>query len=291
MNFAIITDTSANLTHALLENYGIGVVPLEYSVDGVNHTCISVEDIDAHELYSTLHDKTVQTTQTNPQRFVEAMEPRLAAGEDIVVVTISSGVSGTCNSARMAAGQLLESYPERKIYIVDSLGASLGEGMLALRASELRAAGKTAEETARLLEELKQRVCQVFTVEDLHYLRKGGRIHGTTAMVGTLLSVKPILKGNEDGKIVMSGKVRGRKRSIQAMAEKYEAEVSNPAQQRVYIAHADCAQDAEALAELLRKNRPPREILTVCYEPVTGVHVGPGALALFFESEDGVRLR
>lgn len=291
MSFAILTDTAANLTRAMMKKWDIAVVPLEYSVDGVSCTCASVEDIDAHALYSTLHDKEVQTTQTNPQRFVETMEPMLQAGLDILVVTISSGVSGTCNSARMAAHQLAETYPERQVRVIDSLGASLGEGMLAIRASELRAAGESLEATAQALEEMKACVCQVFTVEDLHYLRKGGRISGTTALVGTLLSVKPILKGNEEGKIVMSGKVRGRKRSIVAMAEKYEAEVVAPENQRVYIAHADCAEDAAALEELLKANRPPREIVTVCYEPVTGVHVGPGALALFFESEAGVRLR
>lgn len=290
MQFEILTDTAANLTRGMMEAYQISVVPLEYSVDGVSHACISVEDIDAHALYSTLRDKAVQTTQTNPQRFIDALEPVLAAGRDALIITISSGVSGTCGSAGIAAQHLQEEFPERTVRVVDSLGASLGEGMLALRAAELRGQGKTLEETFAAVEALKERVCQVFTVDDLHYLRKGGRIHGATALVGTLLNVKPILKGNEHGKIVMADKVRGRKRAIAAMAEKYDACAVEPEQQRVYIAHADCAEDAAALEALLKKNRPPREILTVCYEPVTGVHVGPGALALFFEAEAGVRL-
>ena len=148
--------------------------------------------------------------------------------------------------------------------------------------SDCRDAGKSLDETAAELADMREQMCQVFTVDDLHFLRKGGRISGAVAFVGTLLDFKPLLKGNEEGKIVMCGKTRGKKRAIAAMAEKYESLVVNAQEQRIGIAYAGHHEDALALEALLKKNKPSREILTVCYEPVTGIHVGPGMLSLFF---------
>ena len=289
MSFAIITDTAANLLATHLEQRDIIAIPLEFFLDGTTHTCLSVDEIDGEAFYATLGNKDVRTSQTNPQKFHDVFEPLLKAGRDILCVTLSSGISGTYTSACITAEQLREEYPERKICILDSLGASLGEGLLVFRACDCRDAGMSLDETVKAVEQMREQMCQVFTVDDLHFLRKGGRISGAVAFVGTLLDFKPLLKGNEDGKIVMTGKVRGKKRAIAAMVEKYESLVADPQNQCVAIVQAGCPEDAKKLEELLKKNKPPREILTVCYEPVTGIHVGPGALALFFLGDTGVR--
>lgn len=289
MSFAIMTDTAANLLSSHLSKREITAIPLEYYLDGTAYTCHAVDEIDGEAFYASLGDKEIKTAQSNPQRFLDAMEPLVKEGKDILCVTLSSGVSGTYASACIAAGQLREDYPERTVRVIDSLGASLGEGLLVLHACDCRDAGKSLEETAVELADMRERMCQVFTVDDLHFLRKGGRISGAVAFVGTLLDFKPLLKGNEDGKIVMCGKTRGKKRAIAAMAEKYESLVVNAQNQRIGIAYAGHYEDALTLEALLKKNKPSREILTVCYEPVTGVHVGPGALALFFLGNEGVR--
>jgi DegV family protein with EDD domain len=173
---------------------------------------------------------------------------------------------------------------------VDTLGASLGEGLAVFKAVEWREQGIVLSEVERRLNLYCKRMYQIFSVDDLMHLKRGGRLSNLAAMVGTVLNIKPILKGNEFGKIVGFAKIRGRRRSIEALAEQYEKLVIAPERQTVGIAQAACRKDAEYLAELLRRNRPPKEILTVDYEPVTGSHVGPGALALFFESREDVRL-
>lgn len=289
MSFAVITDNAANLLAEHLIKRDILVMPLEFYLDGTPYICRSVDEIDGKAFYGELGDKDIKTAQNNPQKYLDVMEPILQEGRDIFCVTLSSGISGTYTSACIAAAQLREEYPERKICIIDSLGASLGEGLLVLRACDCRDAGMSVDETAAVIDDMRVRMCQVFTVDDLRFLRKGGRITGTVAFIGTLLDFKPLLKGNENGQIVMTGKVRGKKRAIAAMAEKYEALVSDPQNQCIGIANAACPEDAKQLEELLKKNKPPREILTVCYEPVTGVHVGPGALALFFLGDADVR--
>ena len=180
-------------------------------------------------------------------------------------------------------------FPDARIRLVDTLSASLGEGLLVLEAADCRDRGMTLDETADRLMAMRHRMAQVFTVEDLKYLRRTGRLSNVTALVGMMLNIKPLLKGDREGKIVTFARTRGRRQSILAMAERYDAMVSHPEEQIVGIAHADCPEDAETLASLLRAKHPPKEIMTVCYEPVTGSHVGPGTLALFFLGDEDVR--
>ena len=182
-----------------------------------------------------------------------------------------------------------EDYPRRRIEIVDTRGASLGEGLIALLAADLRDEGINTELAAARLRIASERMFNVFTVDDLMHLKRGGRLSNLSAMLGTVLQIKPILKGNEEGKIVAFAKVRGRKQSIKTLAQMYDKLVVEPEKQTIGIAQAGCREDAEMLISLLKQNRPPKEILTVEYEPVTGSHVGPGALALFFLSQEGVR--
>ena len=290
MSFVVLTDTSGNLPNRMVWDCNLKVIPFPYFIDGKEYTCLDSDSFDGDAFYARIAEGLeVTTSQISPQKYMEFFEPWLKDGLDVVFVCMSSGISGSCNSAHIGANMLLEKYPDRRIEIIDTLGASLGEGLVAVRAAELRDRGLDAWEAAVQLRDLVKRMFNVFTVDDLMHLRRGGRLSNLSAIVGTVLNIKPLLKGNEEGKIVAFAKVRGRKRSIEALARAYDKLAVNPEQQIVGIAQAGCREDAEYLAELLRRSRPPKSILTVEYEPVTGSHVGPGALALFFESNSSVR--
>lgn len=290
MSFTVVTDTSSNLPTRIVREKGLEIVPFSYYVDGVENVCLDTEQFNGNEYYDQIRMGTrVTTSQITPQQYMDYFEPILKKESDIIFVSMSSGISGSCASAQIAANALQERYPERKIKIIDTLAASLGEGLVALMAAGYREAGMGIEKAAELLNMMSRRMCQIFTVDDLMHLRRGGRLSNISAIVGTVLHIKPLLKGNEEGKIVAISKVRGRKRSIEALAEKYDALVKEPQRQIVGIAQAGCPDDAEYLSGLIMKNHPPQEIMQVEYEPVTGSHVGPGALALFFESDENVR--
>jgi DegV family protein with EDD domain len=204
------------------------------------------------------------------------------AGNDVLYIGMSSGISGAFGASAVAAREAGEKYPQRRFEVFDTKGASLGEGLLVLAAQKLQKTGADLSKVLKELDRLRTHMMQVFTVDDLMYLRRGGRISGASAIVGTMLSIKPMLKGNEKGQIVAFGKIRGRRNSVKAIADNYNLLVKNPQEQMIGIAHADCQEDVDFLISMLNEKNPPKEILTVCYEPVTGSHVGPGGLALFF---------
>ena len=288
--FSIFTDTSANLDCRLLQERQIRVIPFTFTVDGVDQTCTDTVAFDGKAYYDAIRNGAkVRTSQVTPQTYIDAMTPLLSAGQDVLFVGMSSGISGSYASAQTAAAQLREEFPGRKICLVDTLSASLGEGLLVLDAADCRDSGMSIEDTAALLDEKRHRMAQVFTVEDLKHLRATGRLSNIAALIGMVLQIKPLLKGDPEGKIVCFEKVRGRKRSIAAIAEQYDKMVKDAPSQTVGIAHADCPEDAAMLEALLKKNHPPKAIMNVCYEPMTGSHVGPGALALFFFGGDNVR--
>jgi len=292
MSFVVVTDTSANLEPAQISDYSLEVIPFNYYFDGEEHNILrdGFSRFNAEDFYARIRKGLkVTTSQIPPQAFADSFEKFLRRGKDIIFVCMSSGISGSCNSAKIAAAMMMEAYPGRIVEVIDTLGASLGEGLVALHAARLQKLGRSVTEAAEELRDLSRRMCNIFTVDDLMHLRRGGRLSNMAAMVGTVLQIKPLLKGNVEGKIVAFEKIRGRKRSIEALAEAYDKLVVAPEKQIVGIAQAACREDAERLASLIRRNRPPKEILTVEYEPVTGSHVGPGALALFFESTDTVR--
>lgn len=292
MTFEIVTDTSANLPNAVIEQHRLCVIPFTFIVNGRERTCLEAENFDGEGYYDEIRAGAhVTTSQITPGRYIDYMEPLLQQGKDILYVGMSSGISGAYASAEIAAGQLREKYPQRRIRTVDTLAASLGEGIQVINAAEMRMRGCTLDETADILTERRKRMYQIFTVDDLGYLRKGGRVSRAAAIVGSVLQIKPLLKGDEEGRIVLSGKVRGRKASIKALAARYAALVKDPGSQTVGIAHAGCVEDARRLAELLRESGAPADIMLVCYEPVTGAHVGPGTVALFFEGGGDVRSR
>lgn len=291
-NFVIITDSTANLTAKLIKENDILQISFPYFNKGKECTCTELEAFDDKRYYSDIRNGVkVTTSQINPQKYIDFMRPLLEEERDILFIGLSSGISGSFSSAVMAKEQLSEEFPERKIELIDSLGASLGEGLLALQAAKCRASGMQLKETAETIIMLRDRMYQVFTVDNLMHLKRTGRLSNAGAVIGTVLGIKPLLKGNEEGKIVAFGKIRGRQKSINALAEKYFSLVENAETQTVGIAHADCKEEAEQLAKLIREKLPPKEILIVKYEPVTGSHVGPGALALFFAGDSGVRFK
>ena len=288
--FQIITDTSANLPSELAAEKDLTVIPFPYFVNGARHTCLDTEGFDGKTFYGAMREGAeVTTSQINPQNYIDVMRPVLQKGLDILFVGMSSGISGAYHSAELAAEELRAEFPERKIRLVDTIGASLGEGLLVLRAVRDKLAGLSLDAIYEKLMDLRHRLCNIFTVDDLKYLRKGGRLSNLSFIVGTLLQIKPLLKGNEEGKIVAFAKLRGRKKALEELAKRYDEYVVNAEEQTIGIAHADCPEDAAYLTALLRRNHPPKEILTVGYEPVTGSHVGPGTLALFFEAREGCR--
>jgi DegV family protein with EDD domain len=285
-SFAILTDSSSNITPDMAHEADIGVIPLTCVTKEGEMPCYSdTADFDGHSFYDSLR-KTgpIKTSMINFSQFQTAFEPIIKAGRDILYVAMSSGISGTCAAAKEAAAELMKKYPGRVIRVVDTLAASFGEGIFALKASVMRRAKNGLDSAALWAEENKRRMCQFFTVDDLMFLHKGGRISGLTARIGSLANIKPLLTGDPEGKIVSCGKVIGRKKSLQALADLYDRHAAVDDGEIVAIAHGDCEADAEYLASLLRKKRSIKDVLIRCYEPGTGSHVGPGAVALFFFS-------
>ena len=288
--FRIVTDTSSNLPTAYLQAENITVIPFTFHTESGEQSCMDTASFDAKAFYTAMRNgEKVTTSQIPPQRFVDNIRPMLENGEDVLFVSMSSGISGSYASSKIAANQLAEEFPERKMLTVDTYSASLAEGIVVMRAVECCKEGLSIDETYQILRALRHRIAQIFTVGDLRYLKRTGRLSNLEAAVGTVLQIKPLLKGDPEGKIVCFAKVRGRQRAIEEMAKRYEELVVSPETQTVCISHADCEADAQILASMLRRSKPPKEILIVDYEPVTGSHVGPGALALFFVSDDNVR--
>ena len=285
-DFAIFTDSSSNITPDLAHEADIGVIPLTCITKEADMPCYDDDaEFDSHSFYEALR-KTgpIKTSMVNIAQFRQAFEPIVKAGQNILYVAMSSGISGTCAAARETAAELMKEYPGRIIRVVDTLAASFGEGIFALKASVMRRSKVGLDAAAKWAEDNKRRMCQFFTVDDLMFLHKGGRISGITARIGSLANIKPLLMGDSDGKIVSCGKVIGRKKSLQALADLYDRHAAADDGEIVAIAHGDCENDAEYLAALLKKKRTIKDVLIRCYEPGTGSHVGPGAVALFFFS-------
>ena len=286
MSFSVFADGSANLPRKMLE--GIRILPCEYTLDGKPQTYRGdVEQFDAHAFYEGLRRGcSVKTSLLNTQVFLTHFEPLLAEGQDIVYISSSSGISGTCSAAKLAAQELMERHPERFVHVVDSLGCGFGNGLLAVYAAQLSRQGTDVRRAAELLDAEVPHICQYFTVDDLNFLKNTGRVSGVTAKIATVLSIKPILFGDADGHIVSCEKVRGRKRSIEALVKTYEEKRLHLPYQDVCISHGDCLEDAETLAALVREVTPDVSITICQHEPYSGAHVGPGMLGLFFRGKE-----
>ncbi len=278
----LFTDTSANLPAALLLRHHITVIPFSYTVNGKEMLYPEDTDFDGAEFYGAMRaGAQVRTSMVNPDTAARYFEQALAQGDDVLYVGMSGGISGTAQAAAMAAVELMDRYPDRQLMTIDTYAASLGEGLLVLEAAERAEQGQSCRTIGEYLLARRAQMCQFFTVDDLAYLKRGGRISSAAALVGTMLGVKPILRGDETGHIVACGKVRGMKRACAELAEYFDKRALDK-NEKIGIAHADSPAGAEQLLALLRGKGFTGECLTVCYEPVTGSHVGPGTIALFF---------
>lgn len=281
----LFTDTSANLPVSIIREYGIEVVPFSYTVNGKEVPYSAETDFNGKAFYEAMRaGAEVKTSMINVSDFMAAFEQWIAKGDAVIYVGMSGGISGTAHSAKLAAEELLEKYPAAKIAAIDTYAASLGEGFLVIETAKMIERGDPFLKIVKKIELLRKNMCQFFTVDDLAYLRKGGRISGAAAVVGTVLNIKPILRGDENGKIVLCGKIRGFNKSMEALANKYDELVFDKTAD-VGIAHADNPEGAQHLEDILRAKGFSGELLKVVYEPVTGSHVGPGTIALFFMGE------
>lgn len=282
MAFAVFVDGSANLPKKMLDN--IRVLPCSYLLDGENVIYPGeVESFDYKTFYDGLRNgKSAQTSLLNTELFLDYFKPVLLGGQDIMYISMSSGISGTFNAARIAAQELMDEFPERYVHIVDSMGCGFGNGILALKAAQLSKQGMDCREAGRIVDEAVPHACQYFTVDDLNFLKKTGRVSGVTATIGTVLNIKPILFGDSTGHIISCGKSRGRKASIDAIARKYEEKRMDCPDKTVCISHGDCLEDAKYLESLVKKITPDADVTICVHEPFSGAHVGPGMLGLFF---------
>ena len=280
----LFTDTSANLPVEIIDEYGIEVVPFSYTIDGVEY--IPEREFDGKAFYAAMRaGSEVKTSMVNAGTFIERFKAALDAGKDVLYIGMSGGISGTANAALMAKQELDEEYPDRKIIVIDTLAASLGEGLFVIKAAEQLKDGVALDAIEEAIRAQVPSMCQSFTVDDLKYLKKTGRVSGAAAIIGNVLSIHPILIGDYEGKIVVKSKVRGMKRTLDALAERY-AELALSKTETIGIAHADNEEGKAYLVQRLRDKGLTGKCLSVCYEPVTGSHVGPGTVALFFFGTD-----
>ncbi len=280
-NYRIVTDSAADMGEYLAD-WGVASVSLTLKFDGEDRIQRN-DEIEPVAFYNRMREGGVaKTSAVNPDEFIHCFEPILAAEEDILYIGFSSGLSTTCNSARIAADKLAEKYPERKTVIVDSLSASAGFGMLVYLAVKKKNEGASLEENADYLTSLIPRMCHWFTVDDLVYLKRGGRVSAATAFVGGVLGIKPVLHVDNEGHLVSKFKVRGRRAAIKALADKLGELMTDKSQGPVFICHADCACDAALLSSIIKETYGLETDITVFTGPVIGAHAGPGTLALFF---------
>lgn len=281
-NYAIITDTASDIKPELLNKWGVEYISLTFRFEG-NEREYANGEMDAREFYEKMREGNIaKTSAINPEAFGKAFEKILSRGDDILYLGFSSGLSTTYNSAKIACDELSEKYPERKIITVDTLAASAGEGMLVYLAAEKKKEGASVEEVAQYIDDIKLKLCHWFTVDDLIYLKRGGRVSPTVAFVGNLLGIKPVLHVDDEGHLINMFKARGRKASINAIAEKYGELALDKENGTVYISHGDCISDARLLEETIKTKFGAKVEIITDVGPVIGAHSGPGTLALFF---------
>lgn len=283
-DYVILTDSSCDLPDDIVKKYQLEILQLDFIVEGegIFHN----DQADIEKVYSKLRNgANIKTSAANISQASEAIEALFNQKKDILYLGFSSGLSSTYQTVYMAGQELMEEYPERKMISVDTLAASMGQGLLVYKACQAKDAGKSLEENAQYIEDIKLKLCHWFTVDDLFFLKRGGRISGVTATVGTMLSIKPILHVDDEGHLINVSKVRGRKAAITELVNRMEKLAVHPEDQDIFISHGDCIEDAEKLASII-KERFGNDRITISYVgPVIGAHSGPGTLALFFLGE------
>ncbi len=286
MGYEIVTDSSADLTDELIEEYGIHIVSLSFRVrvGGEEFPCyVQGQKTDYKQFYDRMRKgEMVDTSLIDMSTCRDIFEGILKRGNDVLYIGFSSALSGSYNAAEMVAETLRDTYPERRVIVIDSLSASMGEGLLVYYAAEQRRSGKSIDEVYDWLMENRLHLCHWFTVDDLFHLKRGGRISAATALVGTMLGVKPVLHVDDEGKLVAVGKVRGRRKSLEALVDEMEKTCTSPTEQVVFISHGDSIQDAQYVERLVRERLNVRDVQINYVDPVIGAHSGPGTIALFF---------
>ena len=283
-DFVILTDSCCDMTAKMAQDLGLEVLPLSLTMeDRVYHNYLDGREIGFQDFYAKLRAGALATTSAvSVGAFEESMGKILDSGRDVLYIAFSSALSTTYQSAVIAAGDLKESHPDGSVLVVDSQCASLGQGLLVYLCAMEKQKGRSLEEVHAFAEETKGRVCHWFTVDDLNHLKRGGRISAATALVGTMLSIKPVLHVDDTGHLVSVGKARGRKASLLALVDHMEKTADHPAEQTIFISHGDCREDADFVAEEVRRRFGVRDIYINYVGPVIGNHSGPGTLALFF---------
>lgn len=282
--FDIFTDSTCDLSAQQEKEYGLDILPTGVTIVGRSFMHYpDCRELPMKDFYPALNaGLDIKTFATPPELYREAIEKTLKTGRNALVITVSSHLSSIFQNVTMAAEELREAYPERRVIIIDSLCASTGLGLLAKMASDWRAGGMTLEETSAHVQASKGHICQVFTVDSLKHLRRGGRVSAATAIVGAALAVKPIMNMDSAGRLVSIGTVRGRKKAVAELAEKMKRLAIEPEKQHVFISQADCPEDAELLARLIRENVGARKVTINQIGPSVATHGGCGSLALFF---------
>ena len=284
MSYKIITDSSANLTDKQIEEYDVDIISLSYKINEKTYeSYVKGEKTDFSETYRLLRKKAMITTSlASREECDRVIPPVLESGEDVLVLAFSSGLSGTCQNIMLAADDYRTMFPERKIIVIDTLAASMGEGLIVHYAAQLKKEGKSIDEVAKWVEDNKLSICHIFTIDDLFFLKRGGRLSGTSAVVGTLLGIKPLLHTADDGKLYVTGKARGRKSSLEHLIDSVGEKGINLEEQVVFISHGDCEDEALYIAREVKKRYNVKNVIVNMVDPVIGAHSGPGTLAVFF---------
>ena len=283
MDFRIFTDSGSDLTPELIKELDVSVLQLKTTLTKPDGTVIDGLAMSYSEFYAALRAKcTAVTAAYSVGEVIEFVEPTLASGVDVLFLTLSSGLSASCNAAKIAAQDLREKYPDRKFLVVDTLAASLGEGLLVFHTVKYARAGHSIDETFDYAERTRFNLCHWFTVDDLFFLKRGGRISGATALLGTMLNIRPVLHVDDEGHLINMEKAKGRKNSMRALLEHMKSSAILPEDQTVFICQGDCQDDAEELAGWVKETFGIKRVEIGYTGHVIGSHSGPGTLALFF---------
>lgn len=283
-SFAIITDSSCDLPSNIVSRLGIEVLPLSFLLSDKQYfNYLDEREIPNKDIYKALRsEEVIKTAGVNAENMLAAIEEHLKNERDVLCLMFSSGLSSTYNSAQIAASELSPEYPNRKIRVVDSLCASLGQGLFVYLSALERDKGKSIDEVWQFAECIKLKICHWFTVDDLHFLQRGGRLSKSMAIVGSMLQIKPVLNVSNDGKLINVSKAHGRNASLKTLADKLLQTITEPEKQTVFISHGDCYDDAVKLANMIHKKVTVADIIINYVGPVIGAHSGPGTIALFF---------
>lgn len=288
MGYKIVTDSCANLTDQQIIKYDVEVVSLKYNMNGFEYdSYIKGEKINYAPVYKYLREKgKITTSLVDRNACDKTILPLLEEGTDVLILAFSSGLSGTYQNIFNTVEDYKEMFPERKIIVCDTLCASMGEGMLVHYAADLKAKGKTIEEVAEWVEENKPYVCHIFTLDDLFFLKRGGRLSGSGAVLGSLMNIKPLMHMAEDGKLYVTGKARGRKAAMEHLVNSLAVKGKDIKDQEIFIVHGDCEADAVVVGNEIMKRYGVRKIVYNCLDPVIASHAGPGTLAVFFMAKE-----